>query len=84
MTFTDDSQNPLDDYEYPEPDDDDDSYDVVACPNCGREVFEDADQCPYCSFYITSTTSPWRDRPTWWIVLGIAGVVLTLLAILFS
>ena len=37
--------------------DDDDLWDdfaseVVACPECGEEVYEDAEQCPLCGAYI--------------------------------
>ncbi|MBJ44918.1 MAG: zinc ribbon domain-containing protein [Planctomycetaceae bacterium] len=84
MVLSDDFNDPLDDREYPDPDETEDDFDVVPCPHCGQDVFEDSVQCPYCSQYITSTTNPWSGRPTWWIVLGIAGVVLTVLAILFS
>ena len=41
----------IDDNEYPDPDCDDDSDDVTAtvrCPNCGTDVYEDAEQCPKC------------------------------------
>ena len=83
MTCTDDSK-PLDDSEYPDPDEDDEAYDVIVCPNCRQEVFEDANQCPHCLFYISSSTDPWVGRPTWWIVLGVAGVALAILALLLT
>ncbi|HEX8202018.1 MAG TPA: zinc-ribbon domain-containing protein [Isosphaeraceae bacterium] len=53
--------------------DDSDSSDVVPCPECGAEVYEDAEQCPACGQYIILSTSPWRGRPLWWILLGLAG-----------
>ena len=37
--------------------------DTLSCPTCGREVYEDAEQCPACGTYMThrSQLSPlWR------------------------
>lgn len=65
-----------DDYEFDE--DDDQSY-TIACPACGEDVYEDAEQCPNCGEYITASGLnsgyAWRDRPWWWMVLGGAGIV---------
>jgi hypothetical protein len=54
-----DGTDELEDREYPDepegadlPDDDL----VFACPECGADVFEDAEQCPECGFYITEST----------------------------
>ncbi len=51
--------------------DDDDG--TVACPHCGREMFDDAEQCPHCGMYITDADSPARRWP-WWVWLGFAAV----------
>lgn len=59
-------------------DDDEDDSDVVPCPECGAEVYEDAEQCPACGQSIVQDTSPWRGRPRWWIVLGLAGIAAVL------
>ena len=55
------------DDEYPgetEPDwDDDDASQTLPCPECGHNVYEDAEQCSACGNYIThrSQLSPlWR------------------------
>lgn len=32
---------------------DDDSPTVVECPHCRRDVFEDAQRCQYCGWYVT-------------------------------
>ena len=68
--FADDFDDALDD-EY----DDDDEAELVPCPNCGQPVYEDAPQCPYCGEYIVAATNPWGGRPWWWMLLGIAGLV---------
>jgi len=58
---------------------DDDSPPVVLpCPNCGVEVYEEAEQCPSCGEWIVAATGALAGRPTWWIVLGVAGIVATL------
>lgn len=57
--------------------------DVVACPLCGADVYEDAEQCPTCGEYIvhTSANYAWSNRPAWWIVLGLIGIVAVILTL---
>jgi len=55
--------------EYPEWTDepDDDEVEVVACPHCGAEIYEEAEQCPVCEQYVTRSTSSnisWYWRAT--------------------
>lgn len=57
--------------------DDADEDDTLPCPACGRQVYEDADQCPYCGEWII----PLRGRgglPSWARVAGavLAGLLL--------
>ncbi len=54
---------------------DDETTDTVNCENCGEEVYEDAEQCPYCGWYVTQTTSTFDGKPFWFVLLGIAGIV---------
>lgn len=65
-----------------ETDDDDVSY-TVDCPECGAEVYEDAERCPACGSYIVlgATGSVWQGRPAWWIILGLLGVIAVILAL---
>ena len=60
----------------------DDDY-TVECPECGADVYEDAEQCPVCGNYIihTSSSYPWKDRPMWWIVIGVMGILAVLLSL---
>lgn len=62
--------------------DDDGETFVAPCPNCGADVYEDAEQCPVCGDYIVHDTHAWSGKPLWWILLGLAGVVAVIL--LFS
>lgn len=73
---------PEDDWDEGE-DDDVDSY-TVACPDCGTDVYEDAEQCPACGNYIVHSSSGnvWQGRPVWWIVIGILGIIAVILALL--
>jgi hypothetical protein len=57
-----------------EPWHDDDESDVVPCPKCGADVYEDAEQCPSCGEYIVHPTSAWHGKPWWWIAVGMAGI----------
>ena len=71
----------LDDHEFPEEDDfDDDQSETAPCPECGAEVYEDAVQCPHCGAYVTHDTRVWSGRPTWWIALGVLGILAVVLA----
>lgn len=70
-----------DDEYYDEDDSDDEVSETLPCPECGADVYEDAEQCPYCGAYITFGTNVWSRQPTWWIVLGLLGVVVTVLVL---
>jgi len=72
--------DPLDDYEYPE-EPDDEQPETIRCPACGAEVYEDAVQCPACGDYVTAASGVWSGRPTWWIVLGLVGILAAVLAL---
>ncbi len=62
-------------------DDDGESY-VVPCPNCGTEVYEDAEQCPSCGEYIVpGGANPLTGWSPWWVLLGFLGVVATIIAL---
>lgn len=50
-------------------------------PPVAADVYEDAEQCPYCGTYITSQTSPWAGRSVWWIVLAVLGLLATILVL---
>jgi formylmethanofuran dehydrogenase subunit E len=73
-----------DDWEAPEPDEDDDTAELVKCPSCGEEIYEEAEQCPYCGEYVTHTTAPLSGRPLWFCVLGVVGVAATVLYFLID
>ena len=51
--------------------DDDESAETIDCPNCGEEIYEEAEQCPHCGKYISQEDSPAGRKP-WWIVAGVA------------
>ena len=76
-------RNPTDDRdEFADEDDevgDADEYgdtaaETVACPACGAEVYEEAEQCPRCGDYITHSSSIWAGKSWWWTLLGLLGV----------
>ena len=49
--------------------DDDDDDDTIPCPHCEKEIYDGAEQCPYCGQYISEEDAP-RDRRPGWIILG--------------
>ncbi len=60
---------------------DDESTDTITCPNCHEDVYEDAEQCPYCGWYIEHTTSAFDGKPFWFVLLGIAGIAAVIAAL---
>ena len=63
---------------------DDDEAETVECPECGCDVYEDAEQCPACGSYIVhSHAYLWKNRPLWWIVLGAIGIAAVIVVFLF-
>lgn len=88
ITEFDYSDDELRDEEYPDEsddgyDDDDDENDTVICSNCGADVYEDSECCPKCGEFLTTNTSPLSGRSMLFVVLGIAGIVATIWALLF-
>ncbi len=71
------STDPFDDFDDPSEWDDDDAAELISCPHCGAEIYEESEQCPHCGDYIIAGTSPLAGRPLWWIALGLLGVVAT-------
>lgn len=74
------SNDDLDDREFPDEDDgDEDAIDAETpmrkCPRCGADVYEDVEQCPLCGSWITAETSPWSGRSSWWVILGVLGIL---------
>ena len=54
---------------------DDDETDLLPCPHCGHEIYEESIYCPVCHEAVTFTTHTWQQRPWWWIALGLAGIL---------
>ena len=80
------NERPLEDWEYPEPDEyeDEDYSEVLACPACGQDVYEDSEQCPECGQYIDFTASPLSKWPWWFVALGALGIACMVLALLLG
>lgn len=58
----------------------DDDPDYITCPNCRADVYEDAPACPVCGEYVTRSSHPFAGRPNWWIILGLIGILFTIIA----
>lgn len=85
-SWDDDEDSPDDfDEDFEDSDDEDfgnDDSEVLPCPSCGFTVYEDSPWCPSCGQYVTfpsGAAGVWSGRPAWWILLGILGVVATLI-----
>ncbi len=78
----DDPQDDLHEWEYPDVDaTNDEQAETLPCPECGADVYEDADQCPVCGHYILRDTHIWSGRPGWWIALAVLGIIAMVLAL---
>lgn len=64
------------------PDDSDDAAETIPCPSCRADIYEDAEQCPHCGDYVQHGTSAWDDKPVWWVLAGLAGIVAVILVLL--
>lgn len=69
-------------------DDDDDDYgddtpELVECPSCGVEIYEESVLCPSCGEYITHRTSPMAGRPLWFALLGLAGIIAVIVSLMW-
>jgi len=54
-------------------DDDDEEEPTVPCPYCRRQIYEDAQRCPYCENYISAEDAPTQgsvasQKPLWFVV----------------
>lgn len=77
MTTSDEDWDPDEDWE-----DDDAPVDVVRCPSCGAEIYEDAEQCPECGDYVIhGNSAPWQGKPGWYAALAVLGILAVLLVL---
>jgi hypothetical protein len=51
---------------------------TIPCPGCGREIYAEADACPYCGEYLLYSDMPPHGQATWVTI----GAMLALLAMI--
>ncbi|MFQ5732738.1 MAG: zinc ribbon domain-containing protein [Planctomycetaceae bacterium] len=59
----------------------DDPTPLVHCPNCGGEVYREADSCPHCGEFLIGEDGPLGGKPAWFVALGLLGIVAVLLVL---
>lgn len=62
---------------------DDESAELIECPNCSAEIYEDAVRCQICGEYVTHSTSPMAGRPLWFALLGLAGIIAVIASLIW-
>jgi hypothetical protein len=78
-----DFEDEEDDWEAPEPDErDEDELDTLPCPACGRQIYEEAEACPYCGEYVTHSKSVLAGKPFWFVALAVLGIIAVIASIL--
>lgn len=86
MTAHDDDDDMLDDTEWPDEsdlDETDDQAETAPCPFCGKFVYEQADVCPHCGNFISFEDGPpsaQRRIPLWVLI----GLILALVVMVFG
>lgn len=69
------TERELEDWEWPDPDEGDESSETIPCAQCGEAIYEDAVQCPACGAYVVHASgSAWTGRPWWYVLLAALGV----------
>ena len=76
VPFTDDK--PLEEKEYPDEADLDESEDepecplrLASCPACGELIHEQAQQCPHCKEWLIRPGQSWRQSRKWYVRGGL-------------
>ena len=46
----------------------DDASQTSVCPECGHDVYEDAERCPHCQNYLSSDGYATARKPLWIII----------------
>ncbi len=54
---------------------------TVRCPECGYPVYEEAEMCPRCGYFLEDAAHPLTGKPSWFLILGLLGIVATILAL---
>ncbi|MBX3442604.1 MAG: hypothetical protein KF774_09350 [Planctomyces sp.] len=75
--YGDDLEENLDDEDELE-DDEDEENATVECPKCGADMYEDAVRCPLCGEYFVRRHTIWQDKPLWWKLVGLLGIIAVL------
>ena len=77
--WLDDPTDSLDDREFPDEDDLDDSdVETVTCPECGAEVYAETQRCPHCGNYIVAVSHGFTASVRWWFALGVLGALVAI------
>lgn len=63
---------------------DDDSIELVSCPECGAEIYEEAEQCPVCGAYVTFRSAPLANWPPVLLWLALVGCIAVTLVLIFG
>lgn len=52
---------------------------TITCPACGAEIYEQAQQCPFCGEYIVQSTAMSTPGGWKWLVIALAALGLVVL-----
>ncbi|MBL8826410.1 MAG: hypothetical protein JNM18_05455 [Planctomycetaceae bacterium] len=50
---------------------DSDDLELVPCPHCGSEIYEETERCPQCGEYVNQQARLGVNRPLWFIVTAL-------------
>jgi uncharacterized protein (DUF983 family) len=58
---------------------DEEGDDLIPCPYCGEDLYDDAPQCPACGKYLSEEDRPPEKKPPW-VLIGIVICLVVALA----
>ena len=58
---------------------DDEDDNTVPCPHCKKDVYDGAEQCPYCGQYISEEDKPRESKPVWIVIAGAVCLAMVIL-----
>jgi hypothetical protein len=83
MEWRDEEDDEHVDRELPDPSDqdaeDDPDATIISCPQCGADVFDEADVCPRCGSFILHEQTVGNRRPIWLLIAVIVCLAIVVL-----
>jgi len=54
-----------------------DDSETVPCPHCGKQIYEEVQQCPYCKYFVTEHDKIVGRKPLWFTITAFVCLFMT-------